>query len=170
MEGEREVPPAEGGGDGGGAVPIFMQLAQDPLAQEQRMPMGLGMPLGTIPKVEEEAGDAFTERSLVPSDFGLGFGYDQFGRTPAADVTTPSSEVPPLRETTIVDPPGVQTFATLTPMPSTVMRPRVPSPGLEIFSYCPPLVLTCEGGASFSVAAPVGPSGSSSITSFPAIP
>lgn len=86
--------------------------------KEQQVPIGPRFPLGTIPEVEEEAGDVFTEKSWEPSNFDLSFGYDQFGQTPLAGVTTPSSEVISLRDTAIVDPPGVQNFANLDPAAS----------------------------------------------------
>ena len=82
----------------------------------------------------------------------------------------PSSVVLHLRETAVVDPPGVQTFATLTPLSPTAMRPLAPSSGLETSSSRPPLVPTREGGGSTSAAASAGPSNSASVVPLPLIP
>lgn len=87
-----------------------------PATKELQRPVELEISLGTIPEVEREAGDTFTKRSWASIDFV----YDQFGRTLPVVVTTPSSVAPPSRETVVVNPPGVQTFATLVPLPPTV--------------------------------------------------
>lgn len=94
---EREVPPAGRGGGGDSiGVSIFEQSAQDPPVQELAVPMeefqmptGLGVPLGTIPEVEDDAGGAFTEKSWAFGDFV----FDQYERTPTASVTATSSIV-----------------------------------------------------------------------------
>ncbi|KAM7477694.1 hypothetical protein LguiA_025907 [Lonicera macranthoides] len=94
--------------------------------------------------------------SWEPEDFRAD--YEQFGRTPPAAAATPSSGVPPLRETAIVDPPGVRTNATLTMLPPTVMGPPARSPGVGVSSSRPPLFPICEEGGSTSAAAPAGSS------------
>ncbi|KAM7511225.1 hypothetical protein LguiB_010100 [Lonicera macranthoides] len=76
---------------------------------------------------------------------------------PAATATL-SSGVPPLRATAIVDPLGVRTYATLTPLPSTAMGPPARSPSLGGSSFRPPLFpIRKEGGSTFA-AVPAGPS------------
>ena len=52
--------------------------------------------------------------------------------------------MPSLRESPVVDPPGVQTFAILTLQPLTVMGPLDPSPDLGTSSSMPPSRLTYE--------------------------
>lgn len=115
--------------------------------------------------MEEEAGGTFTERSWASADYV----YDLFGRTPLV-VTTPSSATPSLRETAVVDSPGVQTFATLVPLPPTVIGPLALSPELGGSSSRPPLVPIREGGASTSEVSEVGSNSGASLIVLPPIP
>lgn len=78
--------------------------------------------------------------------------------------------LPLLRETVIADPPGVQTFATLVPLPVAAMGPPTPSPELGISSSRPSLVLTREGGGSTLAALEASSSGSAPLIVPPPIP
>lgn len=104
-----------------------------PATEELQWPVGPEISLGTILEVDEEVGDTFMEQSWASTCFV----YDQFGWTPPVVVTTPSSVAPPLREATIADPPSVQTFATLVPLPPTVMGPPALSPEFGVSSSKP---------------------------------
>lgn len=190
-DGLREVPPVGGGdgrdggsgGDSGGEVPIPEQPTKDLPVHEQSVPEGLQtsvgltneglqrpvspkIPLGTILEMNDEAGGDFTERSWVSANFV----YDGFGRTPPVVITTPSSADPLLRETAIADLLGVQTVATLGPLPLTVMCPPALSPELDGFASRPPLVSTHEGGAFTSAVPEVGSSSGASLIFPPPIP
>ncbi|KAM7507356.1 hypothetical protein LguiA_017809 [Lonicera macranthoides] len=167
-EGERDVPAAaEGGGrpegEGGDATAVPEPPPQATPMGEQcaegfEFPTGPSVsPGGLFAAAEAAEGRAgFSERSWEPAD--LGADYDQFGRTPPAAATTPSSGVPHLRATAMVDPPGVRTYATLTPLPTTVMGPPARSPGFGGSSSRPLLFPIREEGGSTSAAAPAGSS------------
>ena len=85
--------------------------------------------------------------------------------------TSPNG-APSLRETAVVDPPGVWTFSTLTPLPLTMMGPPALSLATGTSSSMPPLRLVHEGGVSASAVAAtgLGSSGSVSFTPLPSIP
>lgn len=59
----------------------------------------------------------------------------------------------PPRKIAIADPPGVQTFVTLVPLPLTTMGPPALSPELGASFLKPPLVLTSEEGSYTSTVA-----------------
>lgn len=94
-------------------------MSQGPTIVWYQKPTGPGIPLGTILKAEGEAGGDFIKRSWASGDFVI----DELGQTPHAGVTTPSSAIPPLRKTVMVDPCGAWTFATLVPLSPTALRP-----------------------------------------------
>ncbi|KAM7485386.1 hypothetical protein LguiA_001395 [Lonicera macranthoides] len=160
-EGEDDRPE---GGDGGGASTVPEQPPQTTLMEEQHTE---GFEFSTGPSVSpgvvfydveaaERGGADFSDRSWEPEDFGAD--YEQFGRTPPAAAATPSNGVPPLRATAIADPPGVCTYATLTPLPSIAIGPLARSSSLGGSSSWPPLFPIREEGGSTSAAVPAGQS------------
>ncbi|KAM7470514.1 hypothetical protein LguiA_008697 [Lonicera macranthoides] len=167
-EGDRDVPAAaEGGGrpegEGGDATAVPEPSPQATPVREQRaegfeFPTGPSVSTGVLfADAEAAEGRAgLSERSWEPAD--LGADYEQFGRTPPAAVATPPSGVPPLGATAMVDPPGVRTYATLTPLPTTAMGPPARSPGFGGSSSRPPLFPIREEGGSSSAAAHAGSS------------
>ncbi|KAM7480752.1 hypothetical protein LguiB_005335 [Lonicera macranthoides] len=132
------------GGEGGGTTAVPEQPPRTMPVEEPRA------------EAVERGWTDFFERSWEPEDFGAD--YEQFGQTPPAAVATPFSGVPPLRETAISDPPGVRTYAILTPLPPTVMGPSTRSPGVGVSSFWPPLFPIRDEGGSTSAAIPAGSS------------
>ena len=128
------------------------------------------MPPGTVPELAGDIGAAFTSRSWTDADFV----FEGYARTSTSGMETSPIGAPSLRETAVVDPPGVQTFATLTPLSLTVMGPPALSPATGTSSSMPPPRPVHEGGTSaFAAAATAtrpGPSGSASFTPLPSIP
>ena len=186
-DGEREEMAAGGGGgpeggDGGGDVPMPEQPTPvSSTAEGIRTPASTDvpvgtvpvvsapgayeMPSGTVPEVSGDVGASFPARSWPESDFM----FDGFAGISTSSMGVPSVTAPSLRETVLIDPPGVRTFATLTPLPTLPMGIPTLTPDLGTSSMPPPRPSHVRGSSS-AAAGQAGPSSVAPITPLPVVP